>query len=62
MKGIPSDRDALFDVGAAGPMLGFLVLIPLTILGISWSYALPPGAIPSDADKASAKQEIASAR
>ncbi len=49
MKGIPSDRDALFDVGAAGPMLGFLVLIPVTILGISWSYALPPGAIPSDA-------------
>ena len=49
MKSIPSNRDALFDIGSAGPMLGFLVLIPVTILGISWSFALPPGVIPSDA-------------
>ena len=44
------NRDALFDLGAAGPITGFLVLLPFTILGLEWSYpvsmeALPPGTI-----------------
>ena len=38
MKTLPHDRNALFDVGAVGPIAGFLALIPLTILGISWSF------------------------
>jgi len=38
MKSVPRDRNALFDVGAAGPIAGFLALIPVTILGISWSF------------------------
>lgn len=38
MKSIPRDRNALFDVGAAGPIAGFLALMPVTILGISWSF------------------------
>jgi membrane-associated protease RseP (regulator of RpoE activity) len=40
MKTLPYDRNALFDVGAAGPIAGFLALIPLTILGVSWSFPL----------------------
>jgi len=41
MKTRPYDRNALFDVGAAGPIAGFLALIPLTILGVYWSFPLP---------------------
>ena len=41
MKTRPYDRNALFDVGAAGPISGFIALIPLTILGIYWSFPLP---------------------
>jgi membrane-associated protease RseP (regulator of RpoE activity) len=33
---IPSTR-ALFDIGAAGPLAGFAVAVPLLVLGISWS-------------------------
>jgi membrane-associated protease RseP (regulator of RpoE activity) len=40
MKSRPYDRNALFDVGAAGPISGFIALIPLTILGIYWSFPL----------------------
>ncbi|MFP3975699.1 MAG: site-2 protease family protein [Dehalococcoidia bacterium] len=38
MKSTPPDRNALFDVGAAGPIAGFIVLIPLTLLGLAWSF------------------------
>ncbi len=41
MKTRPYDRNALFDVGAAGPISGFIALIPLTILGVYWSFPLP---------------------
>ncbi len=41
MKTRPYDRNALFDVGAAGPIAGFIALIPLTILGVYWSFPLP---------------------
>ncbi len=40
MKTRPYDRNALFDVGAAGPIAGFIALIPLTILGVYWSFPL----------------------
>jgi membrane-associated protease RseP (regulator of RpoE activity) len=34
--GFPS-RAALFDIGVAGPIAGFVVLIPTLLLGMSWS-------------------------
>jgi len=41
MKTRPYDRNALFDVGASGPISGFILLIPITILGVYWSFPLP---------------------
>lgn len=41
MRTRPRDRNSLFDVGAAGPIGGFLVLIPVTILGLFWSFPVP---------------------
>jgi len=40
------NRDALFDLGAAGPIAGFIVLVPVAILGLYWSYQVPVEAIP----------------
>ncbi len=34
------NRKALFDVGIAGPIAGFLVLVPLLFLGMSWSRVI----------------------
>ena len=34
--GFPT-RAALFDIGVAGPIAGFVVLVPLLLLGMSWS-------------------------
>jgi membrane-associated protease RseP (regulator of RpoE activity) len=38
---IPSRR-ALFDIGVAGPLAGFVVAIPVAILGILLSHPAPP--------------------
>jgi len=38
-----ADRDALFDVGAAGPVAGLVVAIPLLVVGLSLSEIGPPG-------------------
>ena len=35
-------RTALFDVGVAGPIAGFVVLVPLLGLGLSMSEIVPP--------------------
>lgn len=35
-SGFPT-RAALFDIGVAGPIAGFVVLIPLLLVGMSWS-------------------------
>lgn len=35
---VPRTRRALFDVGIAGPIAGFVVLVPVAIFGISQSY------------------------
>lgn len=43
MRTLPKDRNSLFDVGAAGPVAGILVAIPVTILGLLWSFPLPAG-------------------
>jgi len=37
---LPHTRKALFDVGIAGPIAGFVVLVPLAIYGVSHSYAV----------------------
>jgi membrane-associated protease RseP (regulator of RpoE activity) len=36
------DRNSLFDVGAAGPLAGILVALPLFFVGLMTSPALPP--------------------
>ena len=40
------DRNALFDVASTGPIAGFLILVPATILGLLWSYTVPIEAVP----------------
>ncbi len=45
------NRDALFDLGAAGPIAGFLALVPAAAIGLKLSYIvevsqIPPGTIP----------------
>ncbi len=42
---IPS-RNALLDIGVAGPIAGILVALPLTLLGIHWSQVVPAGNLP----------------
>ena len=41
------DKKALFDVGIAGPLAGFFVAIPVTIIGISTSELVPISQISS---------------
>lgn len=36
------NRDALIDVGAAGPIAGFLMSIPILIIGITHSFVISP--------------------
>ena len=38
-EAFPSKR-ALFDIGVAGPIAGFVVLLPLAIYGVSHSYVV----------------------
>jgi hypothetical protein len=48
-KSLPPNRDALFDLGSAGPITGFIVAIVVTLIGVQLSVRipeLPPGAIP----------------
>ncbi|MEM3507166.1 MAG: site-2 protease family protein [Candidatus Bathyarchaeia archaeon] len=40
------NRDALFDLGVAGPIFGLLILIPTTLIGLYLSYPIAPKAIP----------------
>jgi membrane-associated protease RseP (regulator of RpoE activity) len=37
---IPS-RKALFDIGAAGPLAGFVLTVPWMYLGLKWSHVIP---------------------
>ncbi|MBE0478663.1 site-2 protease family protein [Candidatus Aerophobetes bacterium] len=46
MKTRPQDKNSLFDVGAAGPIGGFLVLLPVTALGIIWSTPITAEMLP----------------
>jgi len=40
-KSLAPNKDALFDLGASGPILGFIVAIIVTVMGISYSYPMP---------------------
>lgn len=41
-------RRALFDVGASGPLVGFVVAIPLLIYGVMHSYVVPDLSSPNE--------------
>ena len=41
MRSVPRDRQALFDIGAAGPWGGFLVAVPALIFGLQMSEVTP---------------------
>jgi membrane-associated protease RseP (regulator of RpoE activity) len=41
MRSPARDRNALFDIAAAGPLAGLLVAIPALILGLMWSRVVP---------------------
>lgn len=41
MKGVIPSRQALFDIGAAGPLAGLLVTLPAVFLGLEWSTVVP---------------------
>jgi len=41
LRSLPRTRRALIDIGAAGPILGFLATIPVLLLGLRWSTLVP---------------------
>ena len=41
MKEPPTNRDALFDLGLSGPLVGFLVTILVTVVGLKLSFVVP---------------------
>ncbi|MFQ5758254.1 MAG: site-2 protease family protein [Candidatus Bathyarchaeia archaeon] len=48
-KSLPPNREALFDLGSAGPVTGFIVSIIVTLIGVQLSVRVPeapPGAVP----------------
>ena len=45
-KSLPPNKDALFDLGSAGPIVGFIVAVAVTIVGLPLSS---PGWAPPDA-------------
>ncbi len=47
MKGIITDRKALFDIGIAGPLAGFIAAVPFIIAGISLSTVTTVAGVPA---------------
>src|SRR5207245_6258952 len=43
-------RRALFDIGIAGPIAGFVVAVPVLFWGLALSKPIPPGALNSAVD------------
>jgi membrane-associated protease RseP (regulator of RpoE activity) len=41
LKSLPADRNALFDVGAAGPWAGVIVAVPAVVIGLALSEVRP---------------------
>ena len=47
-KSLPPNKDALFDLGFAGPVAGFMVSIIVTFIGVQLSDIVPRSAVPPD--------------
>ena len=47
MRSPARDRNALFDIAAAGPLAGLLVAVPALMLGLTWSRVVPATGEPS---------------
>lgn len=41
LRSLPKTRRALIDIGAAGPIAGFVATIPVLVLGLRWSTVVP---------------------
>lgn len=41
-KSLPPNKDALFDVGASGPIVGFILAVIVSIVGLLYSPTYPP--------------------
>ena len=41
MRSAARDRNALFDIAAAGPLAGLAIAIPAALLGLAWSSVVP---------------------
>src|SRR5205823_7785406 len=41
MRSAVRDRNALFDIAAAGPLAGLAVALPAALLGLAWSTLVP---------------------
>src|SRR5207245_1670585 len=41
LRALPRTRRALIDIGAAGPIAGFVATVPVLILGLRWSTVVP---------------------
>jgi len=41
LRSLPRTRRALIDIGAAGPIAGFVATLPVLILGLRWSTVVP---------------------
>ncbi len=42
------NRRSLFDVGLAGPIAGFVVMLPFLYFGLKWSLQVPPSMVTPD--------------
>ena len=41
LRSLPKTRRALLDIGAAGPIAGFVATLPVLVLGLRWSTVVP---------------------
>lgn len=41
LRSLPRTRRALLDIGAAGPIAGFIATLPVLVLGLRWSTVVP---------------------
>ena len=41
LRSLPKTRRALLDIGASGPIAGFLATLPVLVLGLRWSKVVP---------------------